>query len=66
MSHAGQGVPQDYIQSYFWFSLEASRSSGEDHRKYSDARDRAAIKLTPDKLVEAQRMIREWEKSHPR
>ena len=29
-------------------------------------RDRAAKMVTPEKLVEAQRMTREWEQSHPR
>jgi len=62
----GKGVPQDSVQSYFWFSLAASRSTGENKKKFSDARDRAAEKLTPGKLIEAQRMTREWEKSHPR
>ena len=62
----GQGVPKDYVQSYFWYSLAASRSSGEDHKKFSDARDQAAKKLTPEKLKEAQLMTREWEKAHPK
>ena len=62
----GRGVPQDYVQSYFWLSLAASRSIGEDHKIISNARDEAANMLTPEKLMEAQRMTREWEKSHPR
>jgi TPR repeat protein len=66
MYGVGLGVPQDHVQSYFWSSLAASRSSGEDHKESSDARDRAEKKLTPEKLMEAQRMTREWEKSHPR
>lgn len=66
MCASGRGVPQDYVQSYFWYSLAASRSSGEDHKKCSDARDLAAKELAPEKLMEAQRMVREWEKSHPR
>jgi uncharacterized protein len=60
------GVQKDYVQSYYWYSLATSRSSGEDHKKYSDARDKAAENLTPEKLMDAQRMTREWEKSHPR
>lgn len=44
--------------------LAASRSAGEDHKKYSGRRDQVAKMLTPEKLMEAQRMTREWEKSH--
>jgi uncharacterized protein len=62
---SGQGVSQDYVHSYFWYSLAASRSAGEDHEKYTEARDLVAEKLTPEKLTEAQRMTWEWEKSHP-
>lgn len=62
----GRGVPKDDVQSYFWFSLAASRSAGEDHKKYSGRRDQVAKMLPPEKLMEAQRMTREWEKSHPR
>lgn len=62
----GQGVSQDYVHSYFWYSLAASRSSGAERKKYTEARDMAAEKLTPEKLVEGQRMTWEWEKSHPR
>lgn len=62
----GQGVPRDVVKSYMWLSLAASRSAGEDHENYSRARDLAAKKLTSEKLMEAQRMTREWEKSHPK
>ena len=62
----GQGVPQDYVQSYCLLSLAASGDAGENQRKFSRTRDLVASRLTPDKLLEAQRMTREWEKSHPR
>jgi TPR repeat protein len=62
----GKGVPQDYVQSYFWSSLAASRGSGGKYNNASNTRDRSAKLLPPEKLVEAQRMTREWEKSHPR
>ncbi len=62
----GQGVSQDDVHSYFWYSLAASRSSGAEQKKYTEARDMAAEKLTPEKLMEGQRMTWEWEKSHPR
>lgn len=46
--------------------LAASGSSGAEGKKYTEARDIVAEKLTPVKLLEAQRMTCEWEKSHPR
>ncbi len=62
----GQGVPQDYVQSYCLLSLAASSEAGEDQKKFSRTRDIVASRLTPEKLIEARRMAREWEKSHPR
>jgi TPR repeat protein len=64
--YLGKWVPQDFVQSYFWFSLAASRASGEEYRQASEAKDQIVKELTPEKLREAQRMTREWEKSHPR
>jgi len=64
--YLGKWVPQDFVQSYFWFSLAASRASGEEYRQASEAKNRVAKELTPEKLKEAQRMVGEWEKSHPR
>jgi TPR repeat protein len=62
----GKGVPQDHVQSYFWSSLAASRGSGGKYNNASNTRDRSAKLLPPEKLAEARRMTREWEKSHPR
>jgi len=63
--YLGRG-PQDFVQSYFWFSLAASRASGDEYKQATEAKDRIAKELTPVKLKEAQRIVREWEKSHPR
>jgi hypothetical protein len=64
--YLGKWVPKDLVQSYFWFSLAASRASGDEYQQASEAKDRVAKELTPEKLKAAQRMVREWEKSHPR
>lgn len=66
MYFKGEGVPRDFVQSYFWFSLAASSTSGDASKEASDARDQVAKYLTPEKLMEAQRMTSDWEKSHPR
>jgi len=64
--YLGKWVPQDFVQSYFWFSLAASRASGDEYQQASEAKERVAKELTPEKLKVAQGMVKEWEKSHPR
>jgi len=59
----GQGVPQDYVQAYMWFSLAASRfpaSEGKRRQKALGNMDLAASKMTPDQIAKAQRLAREW------
>ena len=63
--YLGKWVPQDLVQSYFWFSVAASRASGDEYKQASEAKDQIAKELTPEKRKEAQRMVTEWEKSHP-
>jgi len=67
----GQVVPQDYMLSFFWASLAVTRNTGEVNNRcanssYIDYAANAARYLTPEQLVEAQQMIREWEVKHPR
>jgi TPR repeat protein len=57
---------KDYLKAYFWYSLAVSRLTGENYKKALDAKNLTAIKLSPEKLAEAQSMIIEWEKSHLR
>ena len=52
----GIGVPADNVQAYFWYDLAAAR--GEENA--AEKRDLIAKKLTPDELVEAQKLVREW------
>jgi TPR repeat protein len=59
----GQGVPQDYVLAYMWFTLAASRfPSSELKRLQTCLRniDLAASKMTPDQIAEAQWLVREW------
>ncbi|MGB6938769.1 MAG: sel1 repeat family protein, partial [Xanthobacteraceae bacterium] len=52
----GQGVSQDFVQSYMWFELSAGRS-------YKDAalgRDAAAKQMTDAQIEEAQKLARDW------
>ena len=52
----GEGLPQDLVQAYLWFSLAASK-------RYGNARQsRAAVRraLTSSQVAEGQRLIDEW------
>ena len=62
----GQGVPQDYVQAHMWFNLAVSRSTGELREVGVNGRDRAADRMTPTQIAEAQRLAREWDAAHPR
>ena len=52
----GHGLPQDYIEAHKWTNLAAARGF-ERARK---VRDIVAKKMTPDQIVEAQKLAREW------
>ena len=56
----GKGVSQDCVLAHMWFNLSASNSSGEDQAQRAKARDDVAKELTPQQLVEAQQLAREW------
>ena len=51
----GEGVRQDNIAAYTWFSLAAAQSSAAVTN-----RDSAATQMTPEQIAEAQRLAREW------
>jgi len=57
----GAGVPQDLVQAYYWLQLAATRfPSGGNHDKAVRARDQVAVQLTPEQLVQAQALVRQW------
>ena len=63
----GQGIPQDYAQAHMWFDLAASHYSASEKESRSMAvkhRDRAAAMMTPAQIVEAQKLVREWQEQH--
>jgi uncharacterized protein len=51
----GDGVPQDYVLSYMWFSLAAATSTVNDEH-----RDEVAAKMTREQIAEGQRLARAW------
>ncbi len=63
----GQGVSQDYVQAHMWLDLAASQlpALGRNQRNSTvDARDRVASKMTPQQIVEAQKLAFEWTIEH--
>ena len=57
----GQGVRQDYVQAYKWFSLAASGSTTPEYRDNAGKnRDIIADRMTPEQIKEAQRLAAEW------
>jgi hypothetical protein len=56
----GSGVKQDYVQAYMWYTLGCSCV------KYigKSPAETLAEKMTPDQIAEAQRLIKEWRKTH--
>ena len=50
----GLGVPRDYIQAYFWFSLNSREGNA------ADARDH----LTPAQIRGVERLINAWKEEH--
>jgi TPR repeat protein len=60
MYHKGEGVPRDSVEAHMWLSLAASRAAGDDVKKFTNARDLVAQKMTPRQIAEAQRRAAEW------
>jgi TPR repeat protein len=62
----GQGVPLDDVQAHMWFNLAASLGTRKVRENTVQARDRAAGRMDPTQIAEAQRLAREWDAAHPR
>ena len=58
---SGNGVAQDNASAYLWFSLAASRATGDERADYLSYRDRVAPLLTPQQIADAQHRAREWQ-----
>jgi TPR repeat protein len=66
---AGQGVPQDYKQAYFWMSLAAANKElagvySSLAKEHADERDRFAAHLTKTELLKIQERTRKWVEDH--
>ncbi|MBD25150.1 MAG: hypothetical protein CMG46_09110 [Candidatus Marinimicrobia bacterium] len=50
-----KGVKQDAVRAYLWFSVAAKEDKAAASR-----RDRAAMKLSPEQLVQADKVVANW------
>jgi TPR repeat protein len=53
----GIGVPQDLVQAHMWFTISAAQGN----KMALEARGRLERVMTPNQIVEARRVTREWE-----
>ena len=56
MYERGDGVLQDYVQAYKWYSLGAANGV----KAGAVLRDALAKRMTPDQIAEAQQLARKW------
>jgi hypothetical protein len=63
MYYAGEGVPRDYVQAFVWFSLSEVGGQGEFA---TQSRTKAAEKMTPAQIAEAERRVRDWKPARPK
>ena len=66
MYRDGLGVQVNNILAHKWFNLATARSVSSDREEASKARQKVEQQLTPDEIIEAQRLAREWDEAHPR
>jgi hypothetical protein len=59
----GEGVPQDYVEAYFWLSLGEANGSTSTTDGVDD-RDLASSELTKAALLEVQERARTWFEQH--
>ena len=62
----GEGVAKDDVTAHMWFNIVASRSTGGLRELAVENRELAAAQMTPEQLIEAQRLAGEWAAAHPR
>jgi uncharacterized protein len=61
----GQGVPQSYVEAYYWLDLAAA-VKGPDQEKYAANRQMVGTHITTDELEEAEERVAKWQAAHPR
>ena len=58
------GVPQDYVRAYMWLNFAAAYTTGYEQEHAVDERDKAARRMTPAQIAEAQRLAQQCQTQH--
>ncbi len=64
MFESGQGMSQNHVLAHMWFNLAASRYPASRQESREDAirsRDKAAGRMSADRVAQAQKLAREWQ-----
>jgi TPR repeat protein len=61
----GQGVPQSYVEAYYWLDLAAA-VKGTKQEQYAANRQMVGTHITTDELEEVQERVATWQAAHPR
>jgi TPR repeat protein len=65
MYDKGHGVPQDFILAYKWLNLAAAHAQKREREYYLRLRNAVASKMSPDQIVEGQRLALLWAPGRP-
>lgn len=61
----GQGVPQDYVEAYYWLDLAAA-VQGPKQAQYAANRQMMGAHITADELDAVKERVAAWKTAHPR
>jgi hypothetical protein len=61
----GQGVPQSYVEAYYWLDLAAA-VKGPRQEQYSANRQMIGTHITTDELALVEERVAAWLAAHPR
>jgi hypothetical protein len=65
MYEEGKGVPQDYVEAYFWLNIAASgKQATVPQDEIVRARNISASRITPEVLLQTQGRARKWVENH--
>ena len=59
MYENGEGVPEDRVRAYMWFSLAVEHWTDNPQEFAADNRDRVAGRMTPAQIAEDQRLTQQ-------
>jgi TPR repeat protein len=61
----GQGVPQSYVEAYYWLDLAAA-VKGPRQQQYAANRQMVGTHLTVDEVAGIEQRVAKWLAAHPR